>query len=79
MKLFKTTIKSLLLPAIFILILIGMGIAVFGYIPWITEPDQIQNTALTIVLSSALLFVFTYTAGIGKTLYERENLAGYRE
>jgi len=49
-------------------ILIGLEIAIFGYVPSMTDPELIQNTALLLVLTSAILYVFTFIAGFGHEL-----------
>jgi hypothetical protein len=49
-------------------ILIGLEIAIFGYVPGVTDPETIQNTALLFVLSSALLNVASFIAAYGHDL-----------
>jgi len=49
-------------------ILIGLEIAVFGFIPGINNPENIQNTALILVLISAILYIITFIAGFGHEL-----------
>ena len=51
-----------------LLILIGLEIAIFGYVPGMTDPERIQNTALLLVLTSAILYVVTFIAGFGHEL-----------
>jgi len=51
-----------------IAILIGLEIAVFGFVPGMTNPERIQNTALTFVLTSAILNVVSFIAGFGHEL-----------
>lgn len=52
----------LVLASVFILV--GLEIAIFGYIPGMTEPERIQNTAMLLVLSSALMYLAAFVAGI---------------
>lgn len=51
-----------------IAILIGLEIAIFGFVPGMSNPEQIQNTALLLVLCSALLYVISFIAGFGHEL-----------
>ncbi len=59
-----------------LLCLMGLEIAIFGFVPGLTDPEQIQNTALLLILSSAILYVITFIAGFGHELrrMEQENL-----
>jgi hypothetical protein len=49
-------------------ILIGLEIAIFGYVPGVTDPETIQNTALLFVLSSAILNIASFIAAYGHDL-----------
>lgn len=51
-----------------IAILFGLEIAIFGIVPGVTNPATIQNTALILVLTSALLNIVTFIAGFGHDL-----------
>jgi hypothetical protein len=51
-----------------ITILIGLEIAIFGIFPGMTNPESIQNTALILVLISAILYVISFIAGFGHEL-----------
>jgi len=51
-----------------VVILIALEIAVFGFIPGMTNPENIQNTALILVLISAILYVISFIAGFGHEL-----------
>ena len=51
-----------------IAILIGLEIAVFGYVPGMTDPERIQAVALLFVLASAILNIITFIAGLGHDL-----------
>jgi hypothetical protein len=51
-----------------IAILFGLEIAIFGLVPGVANPATIQNTALILVLSSALLNIVTFIAGFGHDL-----------
>lgn len=55
-----------------IAILSGLEIAIFGYIPWIANPETVQNTALGLVLVSAGLNVISFIAGFGHELLRME-------
>jgi hypothetical protein len=59
-------IFSLMISSIFLLI--GIELAIFGYFPGITDPDVLQNTAMSLVFFSALLNILTFIAGIGHEL-----------
>lgn len=49
-------------------ILIGLEMAIFGYFPGVTDTNDIQNTTLSFVLSSAILNILAYIAGFGHDL-----------
>ena len=49
-------------------ILFGLEIAIFGIVPGMTDPESIQNTALLLVLSSAILYCVSFIAGFGHEL-----------
>ena len=51
-----------------IAILIGLEIAIFGFVPCMSNPEQIQNTALLFVLCSAILYIISFIAGFGHEL-----------
>jgi hypothetical protein len=51
-----------------IAILIGLEIAIFGFFPGITDPENINNMALLLVLISALLNIISFIAGFGHEL-----------
>lgn len=51
-----------------IAILIGLEMAIFGYFPGISNPENIQNTALLFVLISAILNVVSFIAGFAHDL-----------
>ena len=62
----KLWIITLILSSI--AILIGLEIAIFGFVPGMTNPERIQNTALSFVLASAILNVISFIAGFGHEL-----------
>jgi len=62
----KLWIVNLVLASI--AILIGLEIAIFGFVPGMSNPEQIQNTALLFVLCSAILYVFAFITGFGHDL-----------
>jgi hypothetical protein len=49
-------------------ILIGLEIAIFGYVPWTTNPEAVQNAGLIFVLASALMNIIAFIAGFGHDL-----------
>ena len=51
-----------------IAILIGLEIAIFGFVPGMSIPEHIQNTALLFVLCSAILYILSFIAGFGHEL-----------
>ena len=51
-----------------VIVLIGLEIAIFGFVPGMTDPESIQNTALLCILASAILNVITFIAGFGHEL-----------
>ena len=53
-------------------LLIGLEIAIFGFVPGMTDPEQVQNTAMLTVLVSAILFVISFVAGFGHELQRQE-------
>jgi hypothetical protein len=55
-----------------ILVLFGVEIAIFGIVPGMTDPDRIQNTAMLLVFSSAILNIFAFIAGFGHDLRRME-------
>ena len=48
--------------------LIGIELAIFGFFPGMTNPDEISITAMIFVLSSAVLLIVSYIAGFGHEL-----------
>lgn len=63
-------IVSLILASL--LILVGLEIAIFGYVPGMTEPERIQSTGMLLVFISALLYVVSFIAGLGHELRRME-------
>lgn len=55
-----------------VVMLIGLEMAIFGYFPGLTEPVSIQDTAMLIVLTAAIIYVFSFIAGFGHELRKRE-------
>jgi hypothetical protein len=49
-------------------ILMGLEIAILGFVPGMTNPERIQNTSMTLVLASAVLNVVAFIAGFGHEL-----------
>lgn len=52
--------------------LIGLEIAIFGFVPGLTAPESIQNTAMLCVLTAAILTVLTFIAGFGHELNRQQ-------
>lgn len=51
-----------------VIILVGLEIAVFGYIPGLEDPARIQSIGLLLVLTSAILYVLSFIAGFAHEL-----------
>ena len=51
-----------------LLILMGLEIAIFGYVPGMSDPERIQSTGMILVFISAILYVISFIAGIGHEL-----------
>jgi hypothetical protein len=62
-----------------IMMLIGLEIAIFGFVPGMSEPERIQNTAMYLIFSSALLNVVAYVAGFGHELCRHDNKSVLKE
>lgn len=58
------------------LILMGLEIAVFGFVPGMTDPERIQSTALILVPISAVLYVISFIAGFGHELRRMDQNRG---
>lgn len=63
------------------IMLIGLQIAIFGFIPGVVDPGvvdprRIQNTSMTLVLSSAVLNVVAFIAGFGHELRRMDRKRG---
>ena len=56
----------------FIVMLIGLEMAIFGYFPGLTEPASIESTAMLFVLSAAILCILSFIAGLGHELRRME-------
>lgn len=54
---------TLLISTVFILV--GIEIAIFGYFPSVSDPNTLQNMAMSFVLTSAILNIITFVAGLG--------------
>jgi hypothetical protein len=63
-------IVTLVLAAI--VMLIGLEMAIFGFFPGLTDPADIQNTAMLFVFSAAILCVVSFVAGFGHDLRRME-------
>jgi hypothetical protein len=50
------------------IMLMGLQIAIFGFVPGMRDLERIQNTSMTLVLSSAVLNVVAFVAGFGHEL-----------
>ena len=69
----KSWVVALVLAAI--ALLIGLEIAIFGFVPGMTDPEMIQDTALSFILASAILNVVSFIAGFGHRLNKIEQNA----
>jgi hypothetical protein len=56
-------------------IVAGIEVAIFGYIPGVSDPATLQNAAMLLVLTSAILNVVSFVAGFGHELRRREMAA----
>jgi hypothetical protein len=65
---FLSRLWSILLVLASLTILVGIEIAISGYYPGITDPETIQNIAMTLVFASAALFILSFIAGYGHEL-----------
>jgi hypothetical protein len=63
-------VVTLVLAAI--VMLIGLEMAIFGLFPGLTDPVDIQNTAMLYVFSAAILCVVSFIAGLGHDLRRME-------
>jgi hypothetical protein len=70
---FLSRLWIILLVLSTISILIGLEIAIFGYVPWTTVPDAVQNAGLTFVFASALMNIIAFIAGFGHDLLRMEH------
>ncbi len=52
-------------------VLFGLEIAIFGIVPGMTNPDAINNTAMSLVAASAVLYIASFIAGFGHELQRR--------
>jgi len=71
----RPLLSKLWLPLLVVsqlIMLFGLELAVFGYLPGISDPDTIQTTALLCVLTSAILNILTFIAGFGHELRRME-------
>jgi len=62
----KLWIVMLILSSL--IMLVGLEIAIFGFVPGMTDPERIQNTSITLVFISAILNVISFIAGFGHDL-----------
>lgn len=60
-------------------ILIGLEMAVFGYLPGISDPDRIMTTTALFVLASWILMMVSFVAGFGHDLLRMQVPAGGAE
>jgi hypothetical protein len=57
--------------------LFGLEIAIFGFIPGLSDPGRIQNTALLLMLISAILYMLSFIAGFGHELSKKYSAQGH--
>jgi hypothetical protein len=65
---FLSRLWAVLLVVATIVMTIGLEMAIFGYFPGLTNPVAIQDSALFLVLSAAILYVLSFIAGFGHEL-----------
>lgn len=58
------------------IMLMGLQVAIFGFVPGMTDPARIQNTSMRLVLTSAVLNVIAFIAGFGHELHRRDHNRG---
>lgn len=58
------------------IMLMGLQIAIFGFVPGMTDPERIQNTSMSLVLTSAVLNVVAFVAGFGHELRRMDQKQG---
>lgn len=59
-----------------IVMLVGLEIAIFGFVPGMTDPERIQSAGLIVVLISAILYVVAFVAGFGHELRRTDQNRG---
>ncbi len=64
-----------LLLAASLVMLFGLEIAVFGWVPGLTDPVSLQALGLLLVLVAAALYVVTYVSAIGRELHRAHAVA----
>lgn len=70
--LFLSKIWWVLLVAATLIMTIGLEMAIFGFFPGIEDPILIQDTAMRFVFMAAILYIFSFVAGIGHELRRLE-------
>ena len=55
-----------------ILMLIGLEMAIFGYLPRVTEIEMLTSINMVFVFSAAILYVFAFIAGLGHELMRQD-------
>ncbi|MBN1265630.1 MAG: hypothetical protein JXA25_09065 [Anaerolineales bacterium] len=60
------------------MMVVGLEMAIFGWMPGLTDPAQIQNTSMSLVFTSALLNILAFIAGFGHELERMETTGGYK-
>ena len=58
------------------IMLMGLQIAIFGFVPGMTDPARIQNTSMILVLTSVVLNVVAFVAGFGHELQRMDQNRG---
>jgi hypothetical protein len=69
---FLSKLWIVLLVLATISMLIGLEMAIFGYFPGITDSETLQNTNMSFVFGSAILYVLSFIAGFGHELMRME-------
>jgi hypothetical protein len=47
---------------------VTLEIGIFGFVPGVTDPERIQNTAMICMFASAILYVVSFVSGFGHEL-----------
>lgn len=69
---FLSNLWVVTLTLVILIMLFVLEIAIFGVIPGMTDPAQIQNTSMVLFFSAIILNIVTFIAGFGHELLRME-------